>query len=470
MSPAFREIQLAEILPEVKSLESLLSRSDQHCVNLQSSLAALTFQFDRKTSENKINRSILLDEITSLEDQLQKEREAGISRSAELDARKESMRLRQTKCDEQHALISRSRAQLEQDRLSLLSQQAALLAQQTRQEGMQRQIEFQAKALAEREAQIKARDTQQKHTQRCLDDQLKQLLEREQKIAAFEAKQLLAFHVPSVTAPSTIQVEASQGPIGTKLAPGSNTRVAGKLTTGESRAHAVIPTTKKAAQTAPRRINDSSVVTSTKPVGSVPPRSTLAPSRTTDKSRTTQVANSSITKVDQVTRANRRTDIPHPLPEAKTLNGGSRVALVKATAKSGAPEKVASHGNAVIREAVRRDLRKQDNAPCDSPSSQRKMRSAPTFVKKERVPRSPATVQPNKFSANDIVKNPGPGAISAPNTAPASSANVINAKGAQVIPGPKPVGTTGDQQIASRVPISKRLQRQFAGRAIPIFA
>jgi hypothetical protein len=437
MSPAFREIQLAEILPEIKSLKTLLSRSDQQCANLQSSIAALTFQLDKKTSENKINRSILLDEITSLEDQVQKERDAAISRSAELDARKESMRLRQTKCDEQHALISRSRAQLEQDRLSFLSQQAALLAQQTQQEGMQRQIDFQAKALAKREVQIKARDTQQKHTQWCLDDQLKQLLEREQKIAALEAKQLLAFHVPSVTAPSTIQSEAPQGPIGTKLAPGSNTRVAGKLITGESRAHAVIPTTKKAAQTAPRRVNDNSVVTSTKPVGSVPPRSTLAPSRATDKSCTTQVASSSITKVAQVTRANTRTEIPRAFPETKILNSGSRRAPVKATGKSGAPQKIASRGNAVIREAARQDPRKQDNAPCDSPSSQRKMRSAPTFVKKERVPRSLATVQPNKLSADDLVKNPGLGAISASNTAPASAANVINAKAAQVIPGPK---------------------------------
>lgn len=104
------------------------------------------------------------------------------------------------------------------------------------------------------------------------------------------------------------------------------------------------------------------------------------------------------------------------------------------------------------------------------PASQRKMRSAPVFVKNDE-PKTCAkrVAQPSKWSAEDLAKKIA--RTNTPSTVPAvvPAVRKLESQAPPAAPRQKVISPISNEPAPSRVPVSKRLQRQLGGRGLPAF-
>jgi hypothetical protein len=104
------------------------------------------------------------------------------------------------------------------------------------------------------------------------------------------------------------------------------------------------------------------------------------------------------------------------------------------------------------------------------PAAQRKMRSAPVFVKNDE-PRTcvKRVAQPSKWPAEDLAKKTP--RTNMPSTVPAvvPAVGELESQAPPAAPRQKVIAPISDEPAPSRAPISKRLQRQFGGRGLPAF-
>ncbi|KAJ9091710.1 hypothetical protein QFC20_007569 [Naganishia adeliensis] len=297
-----QQTRIKTLTSDVITMDAIISQNDESCRELQSKFTAMSTNLAKKVSENRINRSVLLAEIESLQGHMQTEREAHLARSAELDLRENVMRLRQAESEKERHLVSFRRAQVEQDRAAIQPQQIAVEEKQVQQQQLQHRLDAQAKDLATR------------------------INKYESTVPGVSGGTGLSFNV---ALPRAAEKSTARQPIRTG-----------------------------ASSTAPvqnPRINASRAAAEPRVTSGVPPSGPVNPAQ-----------------------------------------------------QSVAPAKPVQRGNQVVRTEARNEGLKRKAAPCDSPStSKRKIRSAPAFEKKERVPSSFATSAPSKWSDEALTKNAG---------------------------------------------------------------
>jgi hypothetical protein len=381
--------------------------------------------------------------------------------------------MRQERCDAEDEKIAIRRAQLDKEECLLASQRATLAEEQIQHQQRKAQLDVQAEVLMRQHSQAEVQDLRQKETQVKLGAQSKALKEREEAVAAAEAKQLSASHSNNVAVAQRGQLGVSTLPATRKIEDTALASISSGATTREvARLKAAPgPTKTLGPRVAVNHMDSKTVPPTAKSVCSATGVSSSAPPRRAGNPRTTVPVKPSTANTVSHVQKGIRSNATRTTAESKVMTEGPRLIPSKTAQPSVAPARMPQQVHeAAPKVADTRSVR-QGVQPCDTSStSQRKMRSAPNLDKVDKLPRSTmSTAHPKKWSAEDLAKKTGRDAPPATAQAVLSRVRTGVAPAATVTSRPKITVPDTTHRGPSRVPISKRLQRQFGARAVPAF-
>lgn len=468
-----RETRLSQQVDEIEPLKKLLRLHEERYSSLEVKTVALNVKLEKKCADYNAKRAMLMERIKSLQDQVRDERNANLSRSAELVAQSEHLLMRQERCDAEHEKIAVRRAQLDKEESLLASQRATFAEEHIQHQERKAQLDVQAEALMRQHPQAEAQDLRQKETQVKLDAQSKALKEREQAVAAAEAKQSRTSESKNVAVADRERIHISAAPATRKIEGDTPGSVSSSAATRELARLATAQGAKKTAgpRVAVNHMDSKPAPPTARTVCGASHLSSSAPPRGTGNLRTAVHAKTATENTVSHVQKGVRSNASRAPAEPKLITKGPRLLPPKTAQPSVAPARIPLQVKGAASRVADKGSVIRDIQPCDEAStSQRKMRSAPNLDKKNESSSSvQSTAHFNKWSAEDLAKKTGRDAPPATAQAVLSRVRTGVAPAATVKSRPKITVPDTTHRGPSKVPISKRLQRQFGTRAVAAF-